>query len=32
MILIFFSIETNKIPCSYSAPFVSPNILYTHQI
>jgi len=32
MIFISFSIETNIIPRSYSAPFVPPNLLYTHWI
>ena len=29
MMFVSFSIEKIKIPCSYHAPFVPPN-LYTH--
>ena len=30
MIFISFSIEKNLKPCSFSASFVPPNLLYTH--
>jgi len=30
MIFISISIEKIIIPCSYHAPFVPPNFLYTH--
>ena len=30
MIFISFSVEKITIPCSYHAPFVPPNLLYTH--
>ena len=30
MILVSFSIEKIIIQCSYSAPFVQPNLLHTH--
>ena len=30
MIFISFLIEKNIILCSYIAPFIPPNLLYTH--
>jgi len=30
MSFVSFSIEKNVIPCSYRAPFVLANLLYTH--
>jgi len=32
MIFISISLEKNIIPCSYSATFAPPNLLYTHEI
>ena len=31
MIFVSFSIEKHITPCSYRAPFVPPNLLYTHK-